>query len=187
MGRKNSLKYLIKNLPVLLLLAAFLSSILFSGCALLNKNQGSKNQFISGVVNGKKEFYKYKPSGIYDTAKHKLTLKASDTMLEDSKMWVINVELGKEQTIKSLKFPRTFSANSDPKQKQVVFANIFWDNNEGDFLYDNYTWRRNSDLIVTLESYKKNILKGKFSGGLSKSGSKVQVNDGIFSIKVTEK
>lgn len=186
MSRKKNYYFLIKNGPAFFLFAGLLSGIFFSGCALF-KNVGSKNQFISGQVNGKKEFYKYKLSGIYDTSKHKITLKASDTTLEDSKMWVINVELGKEQSLKSLKFPRTFSANSDTKQKQVVFANIFWDSNDGDILYDNYTWRRNSDLVVTLESYKKNILRGKFSSSLSRSGSKVQVNDGSFNVKVIEK
>lgn len=187
MSRISSFKFLIKKAPQCILLSAFFSVILFSGCAVFKKS-GSNKQFISGVVNGKQEFYKYKASGIYDTAAHKITLKVSDTTLEDSKLWVINVELGKGQDIKSIKFPRTFSANSEaPKLKQVVFANIFWDNNDGGFLYDNYTWRRNSDLVVTLDSYKKNMLKGRFSGSLSRSGDKVEVKEGYFYIQIIKK
>src|SRR5437016_5294039 len=84
-------------------------SLLEWRCSKLLHKTGTDNEpsFITATVNGRVENYYFTPSGSYDTTKHSVLLKASDTAGVAARTWLIVIQLGKSR-LEKLSYPFVF-------------------------------------------------------------------------------
>jgi hypothetical protein len=150
-----------------------------------SRHKKKPEQYMQAMINKVPVKYRYQVSGLYDTAKHMLYIKAYDTLSPDSKMLAINILLGPSR-LDTMHFPHIYTPEIDSKNHQTSYAQLIWDNHETE-LYDNFTYRSWTKLNIRLVSYKRHVLTGTFSGVLMNQHKKAGIRDGSFVVVVKEK
>ncbi|RYD83110.1 MAG: hypothetical protein EOP53_01790 [Sphingobacteriales bacterium] len=164
--------------------------VFLAGCNIFkSKPKLKQQQIIGAIVNNSQKNYSYQIKGSYNKTKHTLNIRGIDTANAESNTLVLNIELGADTTLAMLKFPRLYSAQTDtfPK-RQISYAGLHIDIAAEETLYENYTYRRQSDLKITLLSFSKDsFLQGNFSGTLFSAKKRLRLRDGKFAVYVKNK
>lgn len=167
-----------------IVLVSFLLAALCLSFSPFSRHGKKKEQYMQATINKAPLKYSYQVSGIYDTSKHMLYIKAYDTLSPDSKFMAINILLGQSK-LDTMHFPHVYTPETDSRNHQTSYAQLIWDNHETE-LYDNFTYRSWTKLNITLTSYRKGVLTGTFSGILMNTHKKAGVKDGSFTVLVKQ-